>query len=396
MGFLSRFDNKLAIGGIEEVDPGRDNIIDGIPNAFLMDPLAIPAAGIASGNLGPFGTPTEKGTKNELAVEGITDVAHDKGAEIAAIIALGSWLGGGGGEGMFGGGETAGAEAGTGAAESGAYYGYDPGAEGMYVGDGTAQIGGDNSWLLADAGNTGTTTDVSGGILGDGTESAGETVGSYDPGGEGMYRDTGASPVDTSTPANTSTSSPKSTTTTSDSGWMKQAKKYGVPLGLLGLSTALSSKKSEMPNKAQYQELSAEAQALAKLLIEQYKSGALSPAQQAQLDQLTQQNKNQINNYYASIGQAGSTSHQQALAKADMDGLALKANMLQTTLQQGLQAIGVAQGPLNAMANYQMQNDKRTQDAYANFARSAAYLYGMGSTPDGKGSGTSSSSGAQA
>lgn len=164
--------------------------------------------------------------------------------------------------------------------------------------------------------------------------------------------------------------------TPTSSSWMSQAKKYGVPLALLGVSTALSGKKSEIPNKAQYQELSAEAQALAKQLIEQYRSGTLSPAQQAQLDQLTAGVKNQINQQFAANGQAGSTAHRQALAKADNDALAVKANMLQSSLQQGLQAIGVAQGPLNTMANYQMQNDKRLQDAYANFARSAAYLYG--------------------
>lgn len=377
MGFLSRFDTKLSDdilgGGIKELDPGRSDLGKALA---IGDPIGLPILGVASGNLGPFGTPTESGVDNPLAVSGITDVAHDKGAEIAALTALGSWIGGGA-SGLFSGGGTG--------AEAGGAVGYDPGASGMYVGDAAgagagasdaAYLGSEDPTLLALA-DTGTTTDVTPGVLVDSGPTAAESpeigAGTTYPG-----ETTQSGPAGT-----TVTSPPSSTNSNLGSGLGKTASKYGVPLALLGASSLLSSRKQEMPNKAQYAELSAEAQAMARTLLEQYKNGTLSPAQQAQLDQLTQQQKNQINNYYASIGQAGSTSHQQALAKADMDGLALKANMLQTSLNQGLQAIGIAVGPLNAMANYQMQQDKRLQDAYANFARSAAYLYGMNSTPQG-------------
>lgn len=367
MGFLSRLDNKLAVGGIEELDPGRDNIIDDVPNALLMDPLAIPAAGIASGNLGPFGTPTEKGVNNPLAVEGITDVAHDKGAEIAAIIAAGSWLGGGAG-GWFEGGEGAAGAEGAGAV------GYDPGAEGMFVGDAAGGGAGTNDGLLLALADTGTTTDVTPGLVETPVVSdagAGEFTGAYNA------ETSSAGNAMNNEPGWGSSNSNATTTKGGGSNLMGTAAKYGIPLALLGASTALSTKKQEMPNKQQYQELSAEAQAMARELLAQYKAGRLSPAQQAQLDQLTQNQKNQINNYYANIGQAGSTSHQQALNQVDIQALGVQANMLQTTLNQGLQAIGIAMGPLNAMANYQMQQDKRMQDAYANLARSMGYLYGM-------------------
>lgn len=139
-GPLSGLDTSLAVGGINELDPAYETV-GGIPNAFFMDPFAIPAAGIASGNLGPFGTPTDKGVNNRFAVSGITDFAHNWGAEIAALIAGASYGSGSGG------GETGGT-------------GYDPGGElygtgeGDYnwqsdpnsIGNQKAAGGGGNSW----------------------------------------------------------------------------------------------------------------------------------------------------------------------------------------------------------------------------------------------------------
>jgi hypothetical protein len=151
MGFLSRFDQTLANAEPEflqrigsNVDPGRTDLGKAMA---IGDPLGTPFLGVASGNLGPFGTPTEKGVANPLAVSGVTDVAHDKGAEIAAIIAAGTYgagfLGGTGAETADAGLVADGGEAGLGAAsaDTGLVSGEEAALGGFDIGQGLAESG---------------------------------------------------------------------------------------------------------------------------------------------------------------------------------------------------------------------------------------------------------------
>lgn len=133
----------------------------------------------------------------------------------------------------------------------------------------------------------------------------------------------------------------------------------------------------------QQQQLSGEAQATAQQLLGQYRSGQLSAGQQSSLDQVTQNTRNQLNQYFASIGQSDSTAAKQALAQVDQQALAMKQQMLDSALQQGLQAIGIASGPLNSVVNYQLGQDKALRDAFGAFAGSLGNIAGRqaGSTP---------------
>lgn len=147
-------------------------------------------------------------------------------------------------------------------------------------------------------------------------------------------------------------------------------------LGLTGAALAMNAKQRPIPNEQQLNDLAATGSQAAKDLISSYRSGQLSAAQQAGLDQLTQGTKNQINQYFASIGQSDSTAHMQALAQVDQQALGMKQQMLDNMLNQGLQAIGVAQGPLGTIANYRVQQDKNLTDAFGNFANAVGQVFG--------------------
>ena len=54
----------------------------------------------------------------------------------------------------------------------------------------------------------------------------------------------------------------------------------------------------------------------------------------------------------------------------------MKQQMLDSALQNGLQAIGVAQGPLNTVAQYQLGQDQQLSQAFGNFASSVGNLFG--------------------
>jgi hypothetical protein len=157
---------------------------------------------------------------------------------------------------------------------------------------------------------------------------------------------------------------------------LKQMKDNALGLGLLGGSMLLAGKPPEMPSQQQLQGLSNEAQATASQLMAQYRAGQLSASQQAGLDQLTQQTKNQVTQYFASIGQADSTAHQQALAQVDQQAFGMRQQMLDNMLTQGLNAIGVAAGPLQTIAQYQLGQDQALRQAYGNFAQGVGNLFG--------------------
>jgi hypothetical protein len=161
---------------------------------------------------------------------------------------------------------------------------------------------------------------------------------------------------------------------------MRQMQDNALALGLIGGSMYMASQqKPELPSQQQLESLSGEARQTADQLLSQYRAGQLSAGQQAGLDQLTRQTKNQITQHFSSIGQADSTAHQQALAQVDQQAFAMRQQMLDGMLQQGLSAIGVATGPLNTMAQYQMGQDQALRQAFGNFANSVGQVFGRSS-----------------
>lgn len=155
---------------------------------------------------------------------------------------------------------------------------------------------------------------------------------------------------------------------------IKGMKQNALALGLIGGATLMGAKQTPPPSgNAQ---IAGEASKVGKELINQYRSGQLSPSQQAAMAQMTQQAKNQVNQYFASINQSDSTSHMQALAQIDQQALAMQNNILQTALSQGLQSLGIATGPLNTMAQYQLGQDQNLSKAFGNFASAVGNIFG--------------------
>ena len=58
----------------------------------------------------------------------------------------------------------------------------------------------------------------------------------------------------------------------------------------------------------------------------------------------------------------------------------MKQQMLDNMLQQGLQAIGVAGGPLQTVANYQIAQDQNLTNAFGNFANAVGSAFGREKT----------------
>lgn len=161
---------------------------------------------------------------------------------------------------------------------------------------------------------------------------------------------------------------------------IKQMGDNALALGLIGATAAaVKGSSPSIPNEQQLQSLGAEPAALGKQLIEQYKAGELSVGQQAKLDQIMRGTRNQLNQYFASIGQSDSTAHAMALAHVDEQGLALRQQILDQTLQNGLAALGIATGPLNTIAQYQLGQDKSLRDAFSQFAGAVGNLFGRSS-----------------
>lgn len=159
---------------------------------------------------------------------------------------------------------------------------------------------------------------------------------------------------------------------------IEQLKKNALPLGAMALAAGAGagSAKTPLPNQAAYEGMAGNAAGLSQQLIDQYRTGTLSPAQQAGLSQHIQNAKNQINNYFASIRQSDSTAHMQALAQVDQTALAMKQQILDTALQSGLSAMGAAQGPLNTIAQYQLGQDRTLSEAFGNFAKGVGMMMG--------------------
>lgn len=155
------------------------------------------------------------------------------------------------------------------------------------------------------------------------------------------------------------------------------------PLGTASVAmlgaNALAAQPKQNQAVQQQQQISAEAQAMSRQLLEQYRSGMLSASQQAQLDQLTQSTKNQLAQYFASIGQSDSTAARQAIAQVDQQALGMKQQMLDNALSQGLSALGIAAGPLQSVANYQLGQDQQLRNAFGNFAYQVGNVFGRGS-----------------
>jgi len=159
---------------------------------------------------------------------------------------------------------------------------------------------------------------------------------------------------------------------------ISQFKNNALSLGLGAAGLAMSAGKSneQMPGQATLTGLGENAASLSNEYINAARSGKLTGPQQASLDQYVQQAKNQVRQYFASIGQQDSTAERQAEAQIDQTAVGMKDQLIQSTLQSGLTALGAAQGPLATVAQYQLGQDQALQQALGRFALGAGVLAG--------------------
>lgn len=141
--------------------------------------------------------------------------------------------------------------------------------------------------------------------------------------------------------------------------------KYAVPL-----VASLAGGKGAGGKGAQGQlgQISAEQQAIGEQLLNQYKSGTLQPWEQSAIDQYTKQSKAQMRQQMANAGISDSTMMAEEEAKIDQNATQLYGNFMQTTLQNGMQALGYAVGPTTTLLNTQLKQDQNLQNAWTSAA----------------------------
>lgn len=107
-------------------------------------------------------------------------------------------------------------------------------------------------------------------------------------------------------------------------------------------------------------------------LVNDLATGKLPPGAQANIDQLTQNSKNEIRSKFAQMGLSGSDMERQALSQADQDATRLAFDYANQATQTGLNALGASTTTYNNIASNTLQNDKDLAAALAAFASSSA------------------------
>lgn len=110
-------------------------------------------------------------------------------------------------------------------------------------------------------------------------------------------------------------------------------------------------------------------QALGKNLISSSQSGTVTPAQDAQIQLWTQQNKSGVRDYYAKAGLGDSSMMQSAMANVDSQASAMREQIIQQNLSQGLSALGMSDASNTALASAKMKQDDGTSTMLANLSK---------------------------
>ena len=120
----------------------------------------------------------------------------------------------------------------------------------------------------------------------------------------------------------------------------------------------------------------AQAGAVGSGLLDQYKSGTLNAADQAQIDQYKQQALASTDQYLASAGLSDSSAGVEMRNKIEQNATVLYGQFRDQTLQKGLQALGVGTGGSGAAQLLQtlMQRDTNASNAWAGAAQTYMQL----------------------
>jgi hypothetical protein len=148
-----------------------------------------------------------------------------------------------------------------------------------------------------------------------------------------------------------------------------------LPAAALGLSQYRANKQAQKLED-QLKAASAQTKGVATSLIDKYQTGTIDPAQQKQIDDLTNNTKARIKQRYAQMGRDPNTDSaaQSELAKADADSIAMQDAAKQGILTQGLRAAGLAQGPATSAVMAGYQSDLAQQQAMQSFLNTLAIM----------------------
>lgn len=163
------------------------------------------------------------------------------------------------------------------------------------------------------------------------------------------------------------------------SGILEQFKKNALSLGMMGLSLLGAGSAAGKEPEA-VKQLGQNANAASQMGMEYLQAareGRLTGPQQASLDQYKQNAKNQVRQYFASIGQFDSTSRIQAEAQIDQAAVAMQQQLIQETLNSGLSLMGASNTPLAQVAQYQAGQDQALINAMGSFAQGIGSLFGQ-------------------
>lgn len=111
-------------------------------------------------------------------------------------------------------------------------------------------------------------------------------------------------------------------------------------------------------------------------LLGQYGKGQLNPEDEWGINKWLSDQTARIKSYYASAGQGNSTAALNAVAQAESQAQAMRDKALTGLLTEGLNASGMALGPLTTAIEEEGRNDAAFQAAQANALRALFQLFG--------------------
>jgi hypothetical protein len=114
--------------------------------------------------------------------------------------------------------------------------------------------------------------------------------------------------------------------------------------------------------------------ATANALLDQFNKGQLSPVDQTNVAMWHQNALAASDQYYAQAGLADSSMAQQAHAQIGQQAESMKQQALNNYLQEGLNAAGIAAGPLATNVQNTLNQDAQVQQAQAQFFQTLAML----------------------
>ncbi len=113
-------------------------------------------------------------------------------------------------------------------------------------------------------------------------------------------------------------------------------------------------------------------------LLARYKSGEIQPADQYQIEQWYKNAVAQVDAFYAKAGMSDSTAHAEARRNVDQQRVAMMDAARQGLLTQGLNAVGISQGPLATALQVASNADTQAGAAQTSMLQALGMLAAMG------------------